>query len=178
MDSAGYAADNLKTLKGMRWLMRVPEILAEAKRLVRETGSREAVVQTQSADVQLPGICVNRRQTVQSGLEVPSSSRADNSDHHYAKRDRPSAEDEPEIVGYGLRGNISAQADRGEAAKRNLGKFIIATHELDSLTLSAVHMLSNYTDQGISSSVDFASSKSHFSSPTACFSRNPSTSWL
>jgi len=37
MDSAGYAADNLKTLKGMRWLMRVPETLAEAKRLVRET---------------------------------------------------------------------------------------------------------------------------------------------
>jgi len=37
MDSAGYAADNLKNLKEMRWLMRVPETLAEAKRLVRET---------------------------------------------------------------------------------------------------------------------------------------------
>lgn len=37
MDSAGYAADNLKTLKEMRWLMRVPETLAEAKRLVQET---------------------------------------------------------------------------------------------------------------------------------------------
>lgn len=37
MDSAGYAADNLKTLKEICWLMRVPETLAEAKRLVRET---------------------------------------------------------------------------------------------------------------------------------------------
>lgn len=37
MDSAGYAADNLKTLKNMLWLMRVPETLAEAKRLVRES---------------------------------------------------------------------------------------------------------------------------------------------
>lgn len=32
MDSAGYAADNLKTLKGLRWLMRVPETLTQAKR--------------------------------------------------------------------------------------------------------------------------------------------------
>jgi transposase len=30
MDSAGYAADNLKTLNGMLWLMRVPETLAQA----------------------------------------------------------------------------------------------------------------------------------------------------
>jgi len=37
MDSAGYAAENLKKLKGMLWLMRVPETLAEAKRLVRES---------------------------------------------------------------------------------------------------------------------------------------------
>ncbi len=41
MDSAGYAADNLKTLNGMLWLMRVPETLAEAKRLVRESEKKE-----------------------------------------------------------------------------------------------------------------------------------------
>jgi transposase len=43
MDSAGYAADNLKTLKTMRWLMRVPETLAEAKRLVRESEKSEMI---------------------------------------------------------------------------------------------------------------------------------------
>lgn len=37
MDSAGYTAENLKTMKAMYWLMRVPETLGEAKRLVRES---------------------------------------------------------------------------------------------------------------------------------------------
>jgi len=37
MDSAGYSADNLKTMKDVLWLTRVPETLAEAQRLVRET---------------------------------------------------------------------------------------------------------------------------------------------
>ena len=37
MDSAGYTVDNLKTLKDLLWLMEVPETLAQAKRLVRES---------------------------------------------------------------------------------------------------------------------------------------------
>ena len=37
MDSAGYAKDNLQALAKMRWLMRVPETLAAAKALVKET---------------------------------------------------------------------------------------------------------------------------------------------
>ena len=37
MDSAGYSENSLKTLQDMLWLMRVPETLAEAKRLVKET---------------------------------------------------------------------------------------------------------------------------------------------
>ena len=37
MDSAGYSENSLKTIKNMRWWMRVPETLAEAKRLVNET---------------------------------------------------------------------------------------------------------------------------------------------
>jgi len=36
MDSAGYTADNLKEMGAMRWLMRVPETLAQAKRFVKE----------------------------------------------------------------------------------------------------------------------------------------------
>jgi transposase len=41
MDSAGYSEKSLKTLQGMKWLMRVPETLAEAKRLVKETDRSE-----------------------------------------------------------------------------------------------------------------------------------------
>jgi transposase len=68
----------------------------------------------------------------------------------YARRGRPSAEDEPEIVGYGLKGSISADPEMVEAAKCTLGKFIIATNELDPQKLSALQMLENYTDQGVS----------------------------
>jgi len=53
-------------------------------------------------------------------------------------------------VGYGLKGSISADPERIEAAKRNLGKFIIATNELDPQKLSPIQMLENYTDQGVS----------------------------
>ena len=37
-----------------------------------------------------------------------------------------------------------------EEAKRSLGKFIIATNELDAQNLSTVAMLDNYTAQGVS----------------------------
>jgi transposase len=68
----------------------------------------------------------------------------------YARRGRPSADDEPEIVGYGLKGGISSDPERVETAKRTLGKFIIATNELDPQKLSSTQMLENYTDQGVS----------------------------
>jgi transposase len=41
MDSAGYSEKSLKTLQEMKWLMRVPETLAKAKRLVKETEQPE-----------------------------------------------------------------------------------------------------------------------------------------
>ncbi len=203
MDSAGYAADNLKTLKGMRWLMRVPETLAEAKRLVRESEKtamtalgegywgreekltygeveqRWLVVFSQAAyDRELHTLTKTQEkerlsaekqwhklslQTFNCLEDAETAAKQFNQGwkfhqvvaeaapiSHYAKRGRPSAEDEPEIIGYGLKGSISVASDRVESAKRNLGKFIIATNELDALKLSAVQMLSNYTDQGIS----------------------------
>jgi transposase len=203
MDSAGYAADNLKTLKNMCWLMRVPETLAEAKRLVRESEKIEMtsltegywgkevkptygeveqrwlVVFSQAAyDRELHTLTKNQEkerlaagkqwhklslQTFNCQEDAQTAAKQFNQGWkfhqavaevaaitHYAKPGRPSAEDEPEIVGYGLKGSLSGASDRVEAAKRNLGKFIIATNELDGLKLSAVQMLSNYTDQGIS----------------------------
>ncbi|MCU0394913.1 MAG: IS1634 family transposase, partial [Chitinophagaceae bacterium] len=43
MDSAGYGENSLKEMKDMLWLTRVPETLAEAKRLVKETTQAEMV---------------------------------------------------------------------------------------------------------------------------------------
>jgi transposase len=203
MDSAGYAADNLKTLKEMRWLMRVPETLAEAKRLVRESEKTEMISLTEGywgKEVKLTYAEVEQRWLVvfsQAAYDRELHTLTKNQEKerlavekqwhklglqafncqedaetaakqfnqgwkfhqavaeaapitHYAKRGRPSAEDQPEIVGYGLKGSLSVVPERIEAAKRNLGKFIIATNELDAPKLSPVQMLSNYTDQGIS----------------------------
>ena len=43
MDSAGYSEKSLKAIKDRLWLMRVPETLAEAKRLVKETSQDQMV---------------------------------------------------------------------------------------------------------------------------------------
>ena len=203
MDSAGYAADNLKTLKNMLWVMRVPETLAEAKRLVRETEKktmmeletgywgkeieitygeikqRWLVIFSQAAyerelhtlkrnqekefqvvEKQWHKLCLqtfNCQEDAQNGANqfnqrwkfhqvrfevVPIT--------QYARRGRPSAEDQPEVIGYGVKGTITSNTERLKSAKLTLGKFIIATNELDVQRLSAVQMLSNYTDQGIS----------------------------
>jgi transposase len=53
-------------------------------------------------------------------------------------------------MGYGLKESISANPERVEAAKRNLGKLIIAINELDPQKLSPIQILENYTDQGVS----------------------------
>jgi transposase len=68
----------------------------------------------------------------------------------YARRGRPTAEDQKEVVGYHLQGSIEVNATTVAEAKRTLGRFIIATNELDVSRLSAAAMLENYTDQGIS----------------------------
>jgi transposase len=68
----------------------------------------------------------------------------------YARRGRPTAEDQKEVIGYHLQGSVEANATAVEEAKRTLGRFIIATNELEASRLSAAAMLENYTDQGIS----------------------------
>lgn len=203
MDSAGYAADNLKTLRGVLWLMRVPETLGEAKRLVRESEKadmqclaegyygkevtltygeieqRWLVVFSQAAyERELHTLTKNEEKerqaaekrwhklvgqafNCQEDAETAAKQFNQGWKFHqadaqvipitqYTRRGRPAAEDKPEIVGYGLKGAISSDPERIEAAKRNLGKFIIATNELDPQKLSAKQMLENYNDQGVS----------------------------
>jgi transposase len=203
MDSAGYAADNLKILKDMYWIMRVPETLAEAKRLVRESMEtdmqelapgywgkeveitygdiaqrwlvvfsqaaydRELHTQTRSQEKELQAA---EKQWHKLGLQIyncqeDAQTAANKFNQHwkyhqvsaevvpikqYAHRGRPAADDQPEIIGYSLKGDIRLDAERVETSRQSLGKFIIATNELGVKQLSAVQVLSNYTDQGIS----------------------------
>lgn len=68
----------------------------------------------------------------------------------YVRRGRPSTGDEPELVGYKLQGEVAASEPLIDEAKKSLGKFIIATNELDPSLLSVEAMLTHYTAQGIS----------------------------
>jgi transposase len=202
MDSAGYSQDNLKTLEKMRWLMRVPETLVEAKALVKET-DREAMlqlaegywgkeVQSEYSGIQqrwlvvfsqaaydrelktLERAQVREREAVRKAWRKecqPTFNCAADAEQattqfnqrwkyhqviaqvrpltQYARRGRPAAGDEPQVVGYQLCGEVSKHEAGIDEAKRSLGKFIIATNELDLKRLSAGEMLANYTDQGI-----------------------------
>lgn len=73
----------------------------------------------------------------------------------YARRGRPTAKDQKEAVGYNLQGQVTVDAAKLVEAQRSLGRFIIATNEMDSDRLSAQAMLENYKDQGVSAERGF-----------------------
>ncbi len=68
----------------------------------------------------------------------------------YAHPGRPATATQPDIVAYRLTGTVSAAAEALENAKKSLGKFIIATNQLDEERLSSQAMLAHYTAQGVS----------------------------
>jgi transposase len=203
MDSAGFSEDTLKEAQDMRWLMRVPETLAQVKKLVRETlpeemselesgyrgkevvcgyagivqrwlvvfsetaQNREAktLEKTQAKELEssqkdwrkIEGQTFNCQADAENALEqfnkkwkyhqaiataVPIS--------QYSRRGRPSAQDQKEVVGYSLQGSIEVNEMALEETKRSLGRFIIATNDLDASRLPAQAMLENYKDQGVS----------------------------
>ena len=67
----------------------------------------------------------------------------------YTRRGRPTAKDQKETVGFNLQGKISVDETKLAEAQCSLGRFIIATNEMDS-TLPAKALLENYKGQGIS----------------------------
>jgi transposase len=68
----------------------------------------------------------------------------------YGRRGRPAAGDSPRLVGYQLQGALVPYAPGLAAARRMLGKFVIATNVLDPEALSAEQMLSHYKEQAVS----------------------------
>ena len=203
MDSAGYTEDTLKELGAQRWLMRVPETLAQAKQLVKEmtveqmqelaagyqgqevvceyagVAQRWLVIASQAAHTRelktlekaqarelekvqktwrkLAGQTFNCRADAEKALAQFNQKLK----YHqveaeavpllqYTRRGRPTAQDQKEAVGYHLQGQLSVDAAKLAEAQRSLGRFIIATNEMDSTRLSAQAMLENYKDQGVS----------------------------
>jgi transposase len=203
MDSAGYSADNLTTMKDVLWLTRVPETLADAQRLVRETApatmlelkpgyfgqefsltyaeikQRWLLVYSEAAFQRELGSLekAQARELVQAEKEwrkirqpeyqcqadaetavqrfnqrwkYHSATSQVEPITKYAHPGRPATDTEPGIVAYRLTGTVSASDEALENAKKSLGKFIIATNQLDAGRLSSQAMLEHYTAQGVS----------------------------
>jgi transposase len=203
MDSAGFSEDTLKEAQGVRWLMRVPETLAQAKKLVKETlveemselepgyqgkevaceyagiAQRWLVVFSQAARNRelktLEKALAKELETAQKdwrkleGQTFNCQADAENAlglfnkkwkyhqgtakaipITHYPRPGRPSAQDQKEVVGYSLQGSVKVNEPALEEARHSLGRFIIATNDLDASRLSPQAMLENYKDQGVS----------------------------
>jgi len=226
MDSAGYSEANLKTLENMLWLMRVPETLAEAKRLVREIGRAQMMglepgywgkeVKSEYGGVAQRWLVVFSQAAYERELKTLDKKRAREQEaaeklwrkvsqpvfncqedaeaackqfnqgwkYHQASMEvrpitkhahpgRPSAGTEPEVVGYALSGSVQEFSPGIEEAKLSLGKFILATNEMDNQNLPAAAMLENYTDQGISVERGFRFLKDPLFFADSLFLKNP-----
>jgi len=203
MDSAGFSEETLKEAQEVRWLMRVPETLAQAKKLVKETlaeemselepgyqgkevvyeyagvaqrwlvvfseaaRSRELKTLEKAQARELESAQKDWRKiegqtfNCQADAEKALSQFNKKWKYHqaqakaipitqYPRRGRPSAQDQKAVVGYSLQGSIEVNETVLEEAKRSLGRFIIATNDLDASRLPAQAMLENYKDQGVS----------------------------
>jgi len=205
MDSAGFSAATLKAAQeeDVCWLMRVPETLAQAKQMVKDTleaemseiepGYKGKEVEIEYAEIKQRWLVVFSKAAQVRELKTLGKAQAKELEaaekewrkiegqtfnctadaeqalaqfnkrwkYHqataqakpitqYSRRGRPSAEDQKEVVGYNLQGRVEVNTTAVDDAKRTLGRFIIATNELDASRLPAAAMLENYTDQGIS----------------------------
>jgi transposase len=68
----------------------------------------------------------------------------------FPSRRQPATEEQKAISGYLLQGQVVVDETALAAAQATLGRFIIATNELDAGRLSPQAMLENYKDQGVS----------------------------
>jgi transposase len=203
MDSAGYSENSLKANPNVLWLMRVPETLAEAKRLVKETEREQMVelvpgyfgkeVPSEYGGIDQRWLVVFSQAAYERELKTLAKAQAREQEaaekqwrkvcqpvfncqedavaaskqfnqrwkYHrtteqvtpitqYAHVGRPATGSQPEVVGYALTGTVTVYTAGVKEAQRSLGKFIIATNELDPHNLAPAAMLENYTAQGVS----------------------------
>jgi transposase len=226
MDSAGYSEDTLKEAQKLRWLMRVPETLAQAKKLVKETPQEELTeiepgyqgkeVVCEYAGIQQRWLVVfseAARNRELKTLEKAQAKELESAQKDWRKMEdqifncpedaqaalakwnqrwkyhqaqaqiqpllqfprpgRPTAQDQKEVVGYLLRGKVKANETALEVARGALGRFIIATNDLDDSRLPAQAMLENYKDQGVSVERGFRFLKDPFFFAHSLFLKKP-----
>jgi transposase len=62
----------------------------------------------------------------------------------YPRKGRPRADEQPDIVGYRVQGQVSRDETKIEPIRRQKGRFILATNELDRATLPDEAILTEY----------------------------------
>ncbi|MFN3761736.1 MAG: IS1634 family transposase, partial [Anaerolineae bacterium] len=202
-DAALYTEENLQRLSGVKWVTRVPERIALARKLIEavdaqgmmpaaQEGYRHLEVCTTYGGVRQRWLVVWSAQAEkreQAALQKQLAAEKEKAEKswqalcrrefssqeeaeaavreqekgwryhrvevnyqpvaHYARRGRPSAEALPQRVGFRLQGDVVERAEEVAVARKRLGKFILATNELDEGKLPADEMLVAYKGQGI-----------------------------
>ena len=91
----------------------------------------------------------------------------------HSGRGRPRKEAVPQVVGYRLQGKVVVLEDALARARRSLGRFVLATNELDAQHLAPEAMLSQYKAQGISVERGFRFLKDPLFFADSLFLKNP-----
>lgn len=226
VDSALYSAGHLREMGAIRWLTRVPETLAEAKRLVAETelsemtelqdgyaylevssnyggvAQRWLVVHSplgaqreekallrrvekeekaaQTAWRKLVAQTFNCQEDAEAAVaEAQKKWKYHQADATvvaltgYPGRGRPAAGASPGVLGYKLEGQVIRSEQAVQLARRSLGRFVLATNELDPDRLSAEAMLSQYKAQAVSVERGFRFLKDPLFFADSLFLKNP-----
>lgn len=226
VDSAVYGAENLRRLGQIRWLTRVPETLAEAKRLVAKTAldqmtelpdgyahlevlsdygdvaqrwlvvyspvaaqreektlQRRVAKEEKSAQTawrKLSGQTFNCVEDAEAALaEVQKRWKFHQAEAEavpltrYPGPGRPAAGATPDVVGYQLEGQVTRSEAALEQVQRSLGRFVLATNELDPEGLSPEAMLSQYKAQAVSVERGFRFLKDPLFFADSLFLKNP-----
>ncbi len=92
---------------------------------------------------------------------------------HYGQRGRPPAGSQPRRVGFRLQGEVVEKAEEIAAAQKRLGKFILATNELDEQKMPAEEMLAAYKGQGVGPERGFRFLKDPWFFADSLFLKNP-----
>ncbi|MEW6716530.1 MAG: IS1634 family transposase [Chloroflexota bacterium] len=226
VDSALYSAANLQALGETRWLTRVPETLAEAKRLLAETdlsqmtpladdyayfecpsnygqiAQRWLVVYSPAAaqreektlqcQVEKEAVAAQKAWRMLAGQTFNCQEDAQEALAAFQKRwqyhraravatpltrypgpGRPAEGATPAVVGYRLQGVVSLSETALETARRSLGRFVLATNELEPEKLPPESMLSQYKAQGVSVERGFRFLKDPLFFADSLFLKNP-----
>jgi len=163
LDGAGYSRENLRTLEGFSWILRVPATLKEARARLEGEFPREAwtpllpgyrglEVECGYGGVRQRWLLVEReaRAREEAGGRLPCHRLVHlgvQGERHRGRVGRPRKGEAPLAVSYRLLARLEVDPGKLERARRGLGRFLLATNVLDREALPALEVLGRYKDQ-------------------------------